>query len=724
MQQLPRVVAPAGGLVPYRRGQRWGYADTTGRVVVEPVLLAAPPFSAAGFVRVDAYFDSGSERELLRDFKYDDKCPDFEDVSQPQVRLFVNARGEFMRVKANEAALIQPDGSLLLRPRYADANAGQLELLDVSPAVGVVEQLEWDTPKNQLTTRRMGTAAFERRLTRGATELEYPAAPDRWAYADYQRVYGNIRIYGRCGSFRDHKGWRRELTKMALMDEKGRLLTGYRYRSIGDFQNGLAVVLGADRRKQGYGLLDRQGREVLPTRYTQVSVGVTGGAVVQQASDGAHGGQSRYGIVNQQGEWVLPLQADKLSAPDAHGLVRRLHTDKTVEFLTMQGQPAFESALKLREAEGFWQGRAWALTDAGPGLLDAHGRWVVAPGRYDLLQDIYNESRHLGRELTLRDGSSGREGNDLLSFSPSWPMAKKLSGSTAADYQHPDSSYLIVRRAGLYGLVSRATGREVLPCRYDRLTSWVGDYGCGVRNNQSFLLTARGGRELAAGMYNGEWYNLPGRGPMFQVYLSPHRWLVVDSSGRPATALLPSERGMCFLTPEKLVLLSQEGKGGSYATAQAIADTTGRVLVSYGGAIEYSGRPSWLNTVYYWGSSRERPATFSHAFVVDQPDGKHLWLARNGRVRDATGHAYHNLKLLAGGWHLTRRDSRSVLISPEGVEIFAPQNYEWDETLHQKDRVVPFANGTASVAESGYHRPVVQGKGGLVTRGGRRLWED
>ncbi|MDQ2794268.1 MAG: hypothetical protein M3Y12_09725 [Bacteroidota bacterium] len=52
-QRLPRVAPPPGRLLPYRRGERWGYADSTGRVVVAPVLRAAPLFSPAGVVRVD-----------------------------------------------------------------------------------------------------------------------------------------------------------------------------------------------------------------------------------------------------------------------------------------------------------------------------------------------------------------------------------------------------------------------------------------------------------------------------------------------------------------------------------------------------------------------------------------------------------------------------------------------------------------------------------------------
>lgn len=728
VQHLVRVPLPPGGLVPYRRGERWGYADTTGRVVIAPVLTAAPLFSPTGFVRLDAYYPPLQQRGRSQAVAHEptDEDETLDEVALPQVRLFANVRGEFLLVQPTEVALLQADSSLLLRPRYLAANAGQHELLDVSPEVGFVEKQRWELPVRglvqQLTTVRLETVELERRRAQGQLHaLQQVGNPDRFSYRATRHWPSFIErtTHGRDGVFRTerklHLHWATTPSALALLDERGQRLTPYRYTQLSDFSaSGLATVqvAGSHQQTGGFGLLDRQGRLVLPAQYSQVWLGRTGGAVVYKKTSvpDQQGRTTRSGLVDERGQWLLPLQADLLSEPDQTGLVRRCRViargdtvATVVDYLTMRGQPAFPELPRLREASAFWQGKAWARTAAGYGLLDTHGRWVVPPGRYEQLQPMESDANNL--EIYYP--------NDPV-FAPLLPQEVHLAGSTAADYQRVDTTYLLARRAGLYGIVRRATGQEVVPCRYELIEAWVGEYGGGIRQKQPYLLTAHGGRELAAGHYTGEWYALPGRGPLFQLYMSPNYWLVADTSGHPVTARLPRVSGLSFLTPENMLLLS----------GHTVADTAGHSLLPYQDKLAYSGGPSWLNTNYYWGSSNERPVTPSHAFIVQRPDGQHLLLAQAGRLHDATGYAYHGLRLLAGGWHLGWRSGRSVLLSPQGREILAPESYVWDETLHQVGRLVPFANGTASVAESGFHKPVLYGKGGLITRGGRQLWED
>lgn len=740
VQHLLRVPRSPGGLVPYRRGELWGYADTLGHVVIAPMLTAAPPFSPAGFVRLDAYYPPLHQGGKLDAHEPNDDDAFSADVAAAQVRLFANARGEFMLVHPNEVALLQPDSSLLLCPRYLVTNAGQQEVQDVSPEAGLVEKLRWQLVsmgKTQpLTTYRLETATLERRRARGyLTSLQSGAGPERFSYSATRRWPGFIKrtTRGRDGMFHTERKlqahWIETNSARALLDERGHRLTPYRYAQIGDFSaSGVAVVQarGSKRKAGGFGLFDQQGHPVLPLQYDGVWPGRTGGAVVCEATPrpGQEAAVTRSGIVDEQGHWLLPLQADLLSVPDEADLVRRRRvraaTDTVVEYLTIRGQLAFPTLPALREASKFQQGKAWARTEAGLGLLDTHGHWVVPPGRYEQLQPMESSATGLGIYLPA----------DPL-FARHQPQEIQLARGTAADYHRVDTTYLLARRAGRYGIVRRADGQEVVPCRYDNINAWVGEYGGGTRQHQAYLLAARGGRELAAGRYSGEWYDLPGRGLLFQLDISPYRWLVADTSGHPVTALLPQEGGYeSFLTPENLVLLSRTPDHHNPAETQwgyhcqAIADTAGRLLVPYSAEIEYSGKPSWLNTSYYWGSVTERPLVPSHAFIVQQPDGQHLLLAHAGQVRDATGYAYQGLRLLAGGWHLGRRAGRSVLLSPQGAEVRAPEGYQWDEMLHQVGRLVPFANGTASVAESGFHKPVLHGKGGLITRGGRQLWEE
>ncbi|MGI4870578.1 MAG: WG repeat-containing protein [Janthinobacterium lividum] len=731
VRHLLRVPPPPGGLVPYRRGDLWGYADTTGRVIIAPVLTSAPLFSAAGLVRIDAYYELPRQNPNQRPVDYDD-YQDLGELARPQRRLFLNARGECLRVLPHEVALLETDGSLQLAPRYIDANAGRLEVVDIPPPLDLVQTFSWQMPTEQLTTRRLGRARLERRLAHSASSVVYyyPQLPDRLGYSAVRHRLGIRQVHRRrYGPAHRKLAWVEKDTDYALLDENGRRLTPYKYGQVGGFSEGLAVATQYERKGRPYacGLLDRQGHEVLPVRYAHVSAFWQGGAVVGVGRPNRLPQQPdtlRYGIVDGQGRWVLPPQADLLSDPDAAGLVRRRHVrapaDTVVEFLTMRGQPAFGTDWGLREASAFWQGKSWARTDAGTGLLDPQGRWVVPPGRYQQMQPMYSAAVHLNipREDPV--------------FARHQPQEIHLHGYVNSDDFYVDTTYLLVRRAGLYGIVRRATGQEVLPCRYDELTCWIGDYGSGTRQHQPYLLAAHGGRELAAGTYWGERYELPGRGPLFHVDVSPYRWLVADSNGRAATALLPQARGKSgFLTPENLVIVSREPDPQHPAERDcgeaciAVADTSGRLLLPYSHDVGYSGRFASGLTTFYPSTFIRHPQVPSHAFVTYGPDNLlHLLLASHGQLRDATGHGYTHLSLLAGGWHHTWYASHSVLISPQGTEISAPEGYQWDETLHQVGRLVPFANGTASVGESGFHKPVLYGKGGLITRGGRHLWEE
>lgn len=743
VQHLLRVPRSPGGLVPYRRGELWGYADTTGHVVIAPMLTAAPPFSPAGFVRLDAYYPPLHQGGKSAAHEPNDDDAYSADVASAQVRLFANARGEFLLVHPNEVALLQPDSSLLLCPRYLATTARQQELLDVSAEVGLVEKLRWELvtmgKAQQLTTYRLETAALERRRARGyLTSLQSGTGPKRFSYSATRRWPGFIKrtTRGRDGMFHTERKlqahWIETNSARALLDERGRRLTPYRYAQIGAFStSGVAMLQarGSKRKMGGFGLFDQQGHPVLPLHYDRVWPARTGGAVVHEATPrpGQEAVVTRSGIVDEQGHWLLPLQADLLSAPDEADLVRRRRVrapaDTVVEYLTMRGQLAFATLPALREASEFQHGKAWARTAAGLGLLDTHGRWVVPPGRYQQLQAMES----LGLDYYFRPDE----------FMPHVPAQVKLYNLYSWQPGEPhtsDTTYLLVRRAGLYGLVRRATGQEVLPCRYEQLTGWAGDYGSGVRTHQAYLLAARGGRELATGTYYGERYERPGRSPLFRVNVSPYYWMVADSSGRAVTALLPQNGYAGYLTPDNMAIISRERSAADgpctadYArTVVAVADTAGRLLLPYGCGAEYSGHysSSHLNT-WVWNSSEYvGPTVPSHAMVVRGADGlQHLLLVRHGQLHDATGHGYDHLRLLAGGWHQTVFADRSVLISPGGAEIAAPPHYEWDATLHQVGRLVPFADGTASVAESGYHKPVLHGKGGLITRGGRQLWED
>ena len=113
--QLERAAEPPGGLIPYRQGELWGYADTTGRLVI------APSF-AFGDVQSSSFFQEG----------FATLWPDHPELvqwlsGQPASLVFnnteysvhiINARRELLRIRRGEAAMREPDGSLRCIPRW------------------------------------------------------------------------------------------------------------------------------------------------------------------------------------------------------------------------------------------------------------------------------------------------------------------------------------------------------------------------------------------------------------------------------------------------------------------------------------------------------------------------------------------------------------------------------------------------------------------------------
>jgi|GEM_PF-5111576 len=755
VRELTFAPLPAGGLLPYRHGEWWGYADTTGRVVITPGLVLGTLFPAAGLLRVNQFLaetedEARKMRELYRSFP-PQLYAYYE--TQPRPRAFLNATGEVLRVAADEAAVLLPGGRLRA-VRRSEVRAGQTELLDVAP-LGQVERFGYSpTPATPFITRRLAAPRVE--LRRAAEVLESATAfgflkhdvarlgtaqnlkieslgSGRYAVGTQTREFER-----RAAGNAHHGGWRRgwelETGLVALVNQHGRTLTPFEYDYIKNFTTNRRWVVASHPAERGdtaghTGLLGRRGQEVLPFVHDMVDPLPGGGALTRDWPGGDQQWPSRYGLLDAQGHWRLRPQTS-LTPPDNAGYLRHHRTlapgDTVVEFLTARGQPAFRTQPVLRQATGFERGRAWVRTDLGPGLLDARGRWVVPPGRYEqILSMVETDSYGLRYKGQTWDRPAAL---DLVMASAFEAISERCVPPPGTP---PDTTYLMVRQGGLFGLIRRATGAVVVPCQYEAITCWSGQYGTGRRNGQDYVLTARTGGELLPGQYRGEWYRFPGTGRLLQVYRDQQpgrwykQWLVADTSGH---ALTPEFTRMGYyncLTPEDWAAVLASPELPSVAAAPAAADSTNFPLLPRPATISYSGLMPWFHSGQ---DDRRIPLAPSGAYRRTLPGGgAQLLVYRNGRLRDLTGHTYYNLGLLAGGWHHGHSAGRpELLISPTGQEYAPPPGLRWNTYYHGIGRVVPFANGTAAAIDGPSLQPLLgdeDEEGGLVTRGGTLLWD-
>jgi hypothetical protein len=344
VRRLRPAPLPPGGLVPYDDYFEWGLSDTLGRVYVRTDFDQEPEATAGPFWLTEWHTMDGDNR---RSHRWRDLHGDAE--------VWLNARGQYLVVRADYAAYRQPDGSLVAR-KYRRRLAHSLYRFEVSPH-------DDDTDDTVPSPRR-----YWRNWNGG------------WMYylgSGLYAVPGSLARYNR--RFRRHPLHASLDPPKAIFDSTSRRLTPYRYSRLGLLQDG-RILFRLARPPFSSGYLDRHGREVLGP-YGSVRPFVGGRAVV--SSREAHYPHYLYGVIDTSGAYVLRPQPHELSAPDARGWIRRYtqlaERQVRVEYLRPDGTPAFPGR-RFSGGSGF-TGDSAAVTDTlgRTGVLHTDGRWRPRP---------------------------------------------------------------------------------------------------------------------------------------------------------------------------------------------------------------------------------------------------------------------------------------------------------------------------------------------------------
>ncbi|RTQ46775.1 WG repeat-containing protein [Hymenobacter gummosus] len=719
---LRPVPEPPGGLVPYRRGQFWGYADTTGRLVIAPVLDDKPGFFQQGYAEVSGELPYRFQRRLTQDGLHH------------TIRwraAYLNARGEVLLIRRWEAAVLQPDGSLVCQRRRR--------------AVGQLELHPWEEKRpGAFPAFADFWPRYPRQPSRYADFGPRRVAPDtvpRQYFLRHRRFQvrtmgaGRVaianRVIGHGPRFRNEvDSFRRALTPRQRQREDHPLavgrwngrrswrLTRYRFAELEPFAGGLApaaVITAWDEHNEPtekrWGYLDQRGRWRIRPRFEEASAFRQGRAVVKTTAG--------YGIIDRQGQYQLAPQAAGLDEPDEAGFVRQRAAQAGVRLLAPPARAAgFADSLNA-QAGDFRQGRVWVQRGPRQGLLNLRGQWVT-PLAYELLVAPrglnfapQNPGVVYGDNLVLPPPESDAAEYLLNPWSDAYPLVHPL----------PDTAYLLARRAGRYGFVARHSGREVVPCRYDSATLMLyHGFGCAYRGGQPFVLDPQG-RELAAGRYRGIDFLTPRGRLLHLTRTSPDTaWALLDTTGRQRT---PWVAGQGYPTPEGW-LLSRRGR------TWQLLDSTGRVVHAAPRPIRHADLdPQWQRIqrqprmgLYqrktadlYWSLVLGPPQPAGRtAFMVEEEgggvrllDARLRELARSPyRPDESRGHGWFWIALPAGTRQRPAPDFR--LLAPSGglLPVFAGEKWLEYEAYH----------------ELYYQRGLLPTDKGYRTRGGRRLWED
>ena len=368
---------PPGGLVPYRKGKRWGYADTTGRVWIAPVFQREPGFFKRSFARYETtraqlgheelYYmptNPSTHRERRLQWRYDrQQVLEADEAKRQDTLLLLNARGEYLL-------------TCWARPRRFSRAPDSSRAFTERPTSAAVYRNP-GTPARFYFRLFLDPAGFVSWVDIGNRRfLAY-----RWKWWWPTTKLSIIDNWFKHRSFRH--------TRAALFTATGRRLTRYRFKQISQFRGGVALY--QDRTDGSLGLLDTTGQRLTPPRFYVVCWAGERPTtyLVCETEDGPLNS-----LVDARGKHLIGPGPASLSLPDSAGFVRQVvltPTSTAVRFLRLNGQSAFAGSFE--QAGPFWRGRAEARQAGKYGLLDTTGRWVIPP-LYDSIGYYPAYSRH------------------------------------------------------------------------------------------------------------------------------------------------------------------------------------------------------------------------------------------------------------------------------------------------------------------------------------------
>ena len=212
------------------------------------------------------------------------------------------------------------------------------------------------------------------------------------------------------------------------------------------FPNGFAVVGKGEKNDRRFGLIDRQGCEVVPCIYADVAGFSSGLARVQEGTDSVR----RYGYVDTLGQVVIPLKYD-YARDFSEGMA-----------VVAKGEWSGKSGYGKRDFE--FTGKY--------GFIDRRGNEVIAP--------IYDGAADFS-EVLAAVGQMGKYYVRWGFIDAAGTLVIPCKYYEVSSFQNGRAVVCIVSGGALkYGSIDR-NGREILPCIYDWVqhtpfgTTWVGE---------------------------------------------------------------------------------------------------------------------------------------------------------------------------------------------------------------------------------------------------------
>ena len=273
-----------------------------------------------------------------------------------------------------------------------------------------------------------------------------------------------------------------------------------KYDKVREFSEGLAVV-----ELDGlYGIIDKNGKEIVPALYQEIKDFSEGLAVVKL--------NDKYGFINRVGKLVIPLKYNSAeSFSNGKAYVKYAYESR---YISVAGK-------EYEKIGDFSEGLAVVESDGKYGFIDKTGKEVI-PLKYDYAEDFYKGSAiitwkkkkglidRMGRGLTAPkyDRLYRRKDDDFIEGIIH--RSNMITGADYYDYYYislkgkeyyyiqryqKEYSNLYQVRNNKYGLIDKE-GNEMTAIKYDKLFDKFEDGLLGVKLNEKYGAIDTKGKEI------------------------------------------------------------------------------------------------------------------------------------------------------------------------------------------------------------------------------------
>lgn len=469
-----RLVFPK--LIPYRAGNLWGYADSTGVLKIKPQYAYAEPFEN-GF----AVVHKNEKANLINEAG--------KEIFSWQFRhLYIwNNRLVFAETSQRLYGAYNLAGQEILPPEYRSASS--LKYNDTRlPALIAAWKEQPPVP---------GPGGFSTsgptQITSLFTENGKLLLPD--TYEGIQYVGGGIIQAYKARTFYHFDEQGKPLPafqgykvvsyskgvavifkdqQYGLADSTGKILAVPQYEDAKEFREGKLAV----KSKGSWGFIDQSGKALTPFKYAEPGYFMSGFAIVQT-------GRNAYGIIDSLGQEVTPFTFSYIYGAKP-GEIYAFNTNNVVRYgLRRKDSGKIEIYDDISEIKYFNEGLAIAIKNGKKGYLDENGKTVI-PFEYAESMPLKNglAAVHNGKNW----GVVNRQNETVIPFlyeglevinpdrfivwlfnRPAWFMkalmnakGEEITPLKYTDISQPELDRIMVGVGPKWGFIN-SNGREILP---------------------------------------------------------------------------------------------------------------------------------------------------------------------------------------------------------------------------------------------------------------------